>query len=123
MAIRSRGGGRAACFGAADCYLVGMTPLQPTLVQVFGAELAIAWSDGVETYFPLEQLRRACPCAVCGGEADVMGNVVRPRNDYTTKSFEWAGHEFIGGYGLQPRWGDGHSTGFIRMPTCGGWPK
>ena len=88
-----------------------MTALQITLAQVIGRELAIVWSDGVENYFPLERLRRACPCAVCGGEADVMGNVVRPRNEYTPESFRLAGYEFVGGYGLQPRWGDGHSTG------------
>jgi DUF971 family protein len=88
-----------------------MTALQITLVQPIGSELAISWSDGVETYFPLEALRRACPCAVCGGEADVMGTVIRPRNEHTPKSFELAGYEFVGGYGLQPRWGDGHSTG------------
>ncbi len=88
-----------------------MTALQIARVQAIGSELAIAWSDGVETYFKLEELRRACPCAICGGEADVMGNVVRPHNDYTAKSFELAGYEFVGGYGLQPRWGDGHSTG------------
>jgi DUF971 family protein len=88
-----------------------MTVFQPTAIQTIGNELAIAWSDGVETYFELEKLRRACPCAVCGGEADVMGNVERPLNEYTPKSFELASYEYVGGYGLQPRWADGHSTG------------
>ena len=88
-----------------------MKPLSIAHIEIVGSELAIAWSDGVENYFSLEALRRACPCAVCGGEADVMGNVERPRNEYTAKSFEWKSYEFVGGYGLQPRWGDGHSTG------------
>jgi DUF971 family protein len=88
-----------------------MTAFRIAQIQVIGSELAIAWSDGVETYFPMEALRRACPCAVCNGEADVMGDVERPRKEYETRSFELAGYEFVGGYGFQPRWGDGHSTG------------
>jgi DUF971 family protein len=88
-----------------------MTALQIIQAQAIGSEFAIAWSDGVENYFPLETLRRACPCAVCGGEADVMGNIQRPRNEYTSASFELKSYDFVGGYGLQPRWGDGHSTG------------
>lgn len=88
-----------------------MPALAPTTVQIIGSELAIAWSDGVETYIALERLRRACPCAVCGGEPDVMGNVIRPQNEYSANSFDLAGYDFVGGYGLQPRWADGHSTG------------
>lgn len=88
-----------------------MTPLRPTNIQIIGTELAIAWSDGEESYLPLETLRRACPCATCGGEPDVMGTVIRPQNAYTPASFVLKSYEFVGGYGLQPRWGDGHSTG------------
>ncbi len=88
-----------------------MTVFQPQLVQAIGSELAIVWGDGVENYFPLEGLRRACPCAACCGEADVTGQVERPRNEYTASSFELKSYEFVGGYGFQPRWGDGHATG------------
>ncbi len=80
-------------------------------VQLIGDELAIQWNDGTESYFRLEFLRRACPCAACGGEPDVLGNVVRPEVSYTDKSFMLAGFGIIGGYALQPRWGDGHNTG------------
>ncbi|MFZ4776576.1 MAG: gamma-butyrobetaine hydroxylase-like domain-containing protein [Terrimicrobiaceae bacterium] len=41
---------------------------QPTAIQKIGTELAISWSDGLESYFPLEALRRKCPCAACEGE-------------------------------------------------------
>lgn len=85
--------------------------LQPRMVQKIGAELAVAWSDGAESYLPLERLRRACPCAQCGGEPDVLGRLIRPQNVYSNGSFELVSYEFIGGYGLQPKWGDGHSTG------------
>jgi DUF971 family protein len=88
-----------------------MQPLHPAQIHIIGSELAIAWSDGMETFFELEALRRACPCAACNGEPDVMGAGERPVPEYTSRSFELAGWEFVGGYGLQPRWGDGHSTG------------
>jgi len=91
--------------------LDSMSALQITNLQVIGAELAIVWSDGEESYLPLEALRRACPCATCGGEPDVMGTVIRPQNEYSARSFALKSYDFVGGYGLQPRWGDGHSTG------------
>ena len=80
-------------------------------VQMIGSELAILWSDGVESYLPLERFRRACPCAMCGGEPDVLGNIVRPDVSYTGASFELVGWQIVGAYALQPRWADGHSTG------------
>lgn len=80
-------------------------------VQLIGNELALRWNDGGETYLPIEFLRRACPCAACGGEPDVMGNLLRPDVSYTARSFELAGWQPVGGYALQPRWADGHSTG------------
>ena len=80
-------------------------------VQLIGEELALLWADGAESFLPLEGLRRACPCASCGGEPDVLGNISRPDVNYSDKSFELVGWQLIGGYALQPRWGDGHSTG------------
>jgi DUF971 family protein len=85
--------------------------LEPTNIQQIGSELAIHWNDGVESYLDLEMLRRACPCAACGGEPDVLGNIMRPDVSYTDESFHLGGFEIVGGYALQPRWRDGHVTG------------
>jgi len=85
--------------------------LEPVNIQQIGDELAIAWNDGAESFFKLETLRRACPCAACGGEPDVLGNVSRPHVSYTERSFQLIGFDLVGGYAVQPRWGDGHSTG------------
>ena len=85
--------------------------LEPINVQQIGEELAIAWNDGTESFLRLEMLRRACPCAACGGEPDVLGNVSRPDVAYTHQSFQLIGFEMVGGYALQPRWADGHSSG------------
>lgn len=85
--------------------------LEPTNIQQIGHELAIHWNDGSESYLNLQFLRRACPCAACGGEPDVLGNIMRPNVSYSENSFELAGFEIVGGYAIQPRWADGHSTG------------
>ena len=85
--------------------------LEPTNIQQIGNELAIQWNDGIESYLDLQFLRRACPCAACGGEPDVLGNTLRPHLTYTDKSFQLIGFDLVGGYALQPRWADGHSTG------------
>ena len=85
--------------------------LEPTNIQQIGHELAIQWNDGTESYLDLQLLRRACPCAACGGEPDVLGNISRPQVSYTDQSFQLIGFDLVGGYALQPRWADGHSTG------------
>src|ERR1700732_56624 len=88
--------------------------LEPRNFQLIGEEFAVQWNDGAESYFQLERLRRACPCAACGGEPDVLGNIIGSRRggmSYSDNSFELAGFQIVGGYALQPTWRDGHSTG------------
>ena len=85
--------------------------MEPKNIQQIGNELAIRWNDGTESYFDLQLLRQACPCAACGGEPDVLGNIMRPNVTYSPDSFELVGFEIVGGYAVQPRWRDGHATG------------
>jgi DUF971 family protein len=85
--------------------------LEPTNIQQIGNELAIQWNDGTESYLDLQLLRRACPCAACGGEPDVLGNIMRPNVSYSDNSFELAAFQIVGGYALQLHWKDGHGTG------------
>jgi DUF971 family protein len=85
--------------------------LEPTNVQQIGHELAIQWNDGAESFLDLQFLRRACPCAACGGEPDVLGNILRPSVTYNEGSFDLVSIGAVGGYALQPRWRDGHDTG------------
>jgi DUF971 family protein len=86
-------------------------PLKLLAVAPFGQELALSWSDGLEQFLAMENLRRACPCAVCNGEPDVMGRGDAPARNYKSGSFELKGYGFVGGYGLSLTWGDGHATG------------
>jgi DUF971 family protein len=54
-----------------------------------------------------------------------MGNGEVPVKTYDARSFELRSYDFVGGYGLQPKWGDGHSTGIFsfqylrRLPSAG----
>lgn len=88
-----------------------MAKLEINNIALIGSELAVAWQDGSEIYLGLEALRRACPCATCQGEPDAMGRVVRPKVGYSGKSFELVKMEIVGGYAVNFRWADGHSTG------------
>lgn len=89
-----------------------MSPaFHPVSVQKIGDLLALAWSDGTESFVPLELLRRKCPCASCAGEPDVTGKVVIPRQNFGPGSFDLSGWQTVGGYAIQPRWADGHATG------------
>ena len=81
-------------------------------VQQIGEELAIKWDDGSESFVPLTKLRRQCPCAGCRGEVDVLGHVYKnPDRPLTPAAFQLARIATVGGYGIQPVWGDGHATG------------
>ncbi len=80
-------------------------------LAIFGDELALCFSNGLEAYLALPLLRRACPCAACQGEPDAMGRVVRPKVEFGLGAFELLKFETVGGYAIQLFWGDGHSTG------------
>jgi DUF971 family protein len=86
--------------------------MRPTDIQPIGNELAIKWDDGSESYVNLEKLRRHCPCAGCKGERDIMGNLYKaPDKPLAQSAFQLIKVATIGGYAIQPFWGDGHSTG------------
>jgi DUF971 family protein len=84
----------------------------PQDIQSIGDELAIKWPDGTEQFLRLEALRRACPCAGCAGEKDIMGHTYRavpqPLGPASYRLRRWIP---IGGYGFQLFWEDGHNTG------------
>ena len=86
--------------------------MRPNSIQVVGDTLVVVWNDGHESYYPLEELRRACPCAVCSGEPDLFGRMYggAPQR-YTTMSFVLQSVDQIGNYALQPNWADGHNYG------------
>ncbi len=86
--------------------------MRPLDIQQIGEELAVKWPDGTESFIPLERLRRTCPCAGCKGEVDVMGHLYRnPDRQLSAAAFRLVRVDNVGGYGIQPVWGDGHASG------------
>ena len=88
--------------------------MRPVDIQQIGEELAIKWDDGSEGFVRLETLRRCCPCAGCKGEVDIMGNVYKnPHKPLAPQALQLVRITNVGGYAIQPIWGDGHSTGLF----------
>ena len=88
--------------------------MRPTDIQQIGDELAVKWDDGGESFIKLERLRRCCPCAGCKGEVDIMGNLYKgPDVPSPPQAFQLMRVSFVGGYAVQPFWGDGHSSGLF----------
>jgi DUF971 family protein len=86
----------------------------PADLQQIGSELAIKWDDGRENFIALETLRRACPCAGCVGERDIMGTLHKgPERPLSPKSFQLQRLARVGSYAIQPFWGDGHAAGIF----------
>lgn len=86
--------------------------MRPVDIQPIGDELAIKWDNGEESFLRLETLRRHCPCAGCQGEVDVMGNLYKnPDKPLSPQAFKLKQIANVGGYAIQPVWGDGHATG------------
>jgi DUF971 family protein len=86
--------------------------MRPKEIQQIGEELAVKWDDGSEGFVTLEKFRRACPCAGCKGEVDIMGNLYRnPDKPLTPQAFRLVRLEYVGTYAIQPTWADGHASG------------
>jgi len=86
--------------------------MQPVDVQTIGHELAVKWADGTESFIRLEHLRRACPCAGCRGEVDIMGNLYKnPDRPYAPTAFQLKRLVPVGNYALNFVWADGHNAG------------
>ncbi len=88
--------------------------MRPLDLQPIGNELAVKWDDGTEDFITLEKLRRACPCAGCKGEMDILGNLYKnPEKPYAASAFTLVKIARVGGYAIQPSWADGHDTGIF----------
>jgi DUF971 family protein len=88
--------------------------MRPLDLQQIGNELAVKWSDGGESFIALEKLRRACPCAGCQGETDILGNLYKnPEQKLSAAAFQLKRIVSVGGYAVQPVWADGHATGIF----------
>ena len=83
----------------------------PANVQIVGAEVAIAWSDGTESYLPSEKLRAASPSAETQGERDILGQQYGGTGPRRFPGVVVLGWERVGNYALRFDFSDGHRTG------------
>jgi len=72
------------------------------LTEVGRYALGVVWGDGHDSILPFRNLRRACPCEVCGAGAPADG--IAPEGERLTRV------EVLGGRSLFLRWADGHET-------------
>ncbi len=83
----------------------------PQNIQLIGSEVAIAWNDGTETYFPAGALRAASPSAETRGEQDILGNQYGGGAPGKFDGVQVLGWERVGNYALRFEFSDGHRTG------------
>ncbi len=99
---------------------------EPVDIQIVGAEVAIRWSDGRETFFPAAALRAASPSAETQGERDILGQRQGGHGPRDFGGVVVTGWEPIGNYALRFDFSDGHRTGLYsydylrRLAEAGG---
>jgi DUF971 family protein len=83
----------------------------PSNIQLIGSEVAIAWDDGTETFFPMDKLRAASPSAETRGEKDIFGQQHGGTDQRLFPGVEVIGWERVGNYAVRFDFSDGHRTG------------
>jgi DUF971 family protein len=83
----------------------------PRNIQLIGEEVAIAWSDGAESFLRQDLLRRASPSAETQGERDVFGNQYGGASAAGYSGVRVLGWEQVGNYAIRFDFSDGHRTG------------
>ncbi len=85
--------------------------LTPAQIQLIGDEIAIAWSDGAESYFQPDRLRAASPSAETQGERDIFGNQYGGTGSRRFAGVKVVGWDIVGNYAVRFEFSDGHKTG------------
>jgi DUF971 family protein len=106
-----------------------LTPEQkrPTNIEVDikKREVRITWADGFRSIYPLDYLRKICPCAACNEQRSNQDPLRVLSSDQARASGALVADspvEMVGNYALQFFWADGHRTGiytfdFLRRST------
>lgn len=79
----------------------------------------ITWEDGRHTTYSGEQLRWACPCAECRGEAGAPGRLARVKA-LSPEELLIKDVTLVGQYALQIAFESGHATGIYTFPYLRG---
>ncbi len=87
--------------------------IAPANIQLIGTEVAIAWSDHTESYYPAEMLRAASPSAANIGETDILGQTHGGDSRTQFPGVTVLGWEIVGNYAVRFDFSDGHRTGLF----------
>jgi DUF971 family protein len=78
--------------------------------------VTIEWADGHLSRFEAVELRLACPCAFCSGEAGRPG-WLDSNPTLTPDQARIVDARLVGAYALAPTWADGHDTGYYTFES------
>ena len=80
------------------------------IIEESDSEIAIKWSDDVESRYAAVDLRRSCPCAGCINEwtGEKMLNDAQVPDDLSIDHVS-----IVGRYALNFHFSDGHETGIF----------
>jgi DUF971 family protein len=79
----------------------------------------VAWEDGHRSRYSGEQLRWACPCAECRGEAGAPGRLAKVKS-LAADELRIRDVSLIGQYALQIAFESGHATGLYTFSLLRG---
>lgn len=94
-------------------FVMSSTRAKKITVDIASQNLSIEWTDGHMSVYPLDALRRTCPCATCSGGHENMGQLPDPELFQVPALMRWneVHIEPVGSYGLRFTWDDGHDAG------------
>jgi DUF971 family protein len=78
--------------------------------------VTVEWADGHRSEFEATELRLACPCAFCQGEAGRPG-WLDTNPELTAAQTQLVDMRMVGAYAIAPTWGDGHDTGYYAFES------
>jgi len=94
--------------------------IKPRNIAVAGRELALAWADGHESYFPFDELRANCPCSLCRGQREAPPDPLRIVTAPARGQVAIRNLVPVGAYAVQIGWSDGHDTGIYSFESLRG---
>ena len=89
--------------------------MRPLDIQQIGNELAVKWNDGRESFIPLEELRRACPCAGCKEDQQRPSDPFHILKASELQPLRPVALTPVGHYAYKIAWSDGHDTGIFTL--------
>ena len=87
---------------------------KPRSVELLADEgmLCVRWSDGTQSRYDLDGLRRSCPCALCREAREQSDELSLLRGEAVSATAVAQRVDIVGRYGLRILWGVGHDQGF-----------